>query len=262
MNKISALLAFVALAFTELVFANAVVTTLNGTVSVQTGAAASRPLRLGDQVRQGDTVSTGSGSSVVLKFDDGQVAALTANSRMTVSTYQYNAQARTGNVLLSLVEGGMRAVTGLIGRSRPENVSYRAATATIGIRGTDVTIATAGGNVVVTVTEGAISFTFGGKTISIPAGQGVNARTDGTFQTGAAAQIVQQAPPAIVQAIGGVEALNNAIQQAAAGQPRSGQQGQTEGQQGQQSQPQSGTGSTPGTGTGSGGAGGGTASGR
>lgn len=258
MKKMSALLAFLALALTELVFANAVVTTLTGNVSVSTGAAAARPLRLGDQVRQGDTVSTGAGSSVVLKFDDGQVAALTANSRMTVSTYQYNASARTGNVLLSLVEGGMRAVTGLIGRNSPTNVSYRAATATIGIRGTDVTIATAGGNVVVTVTEGAISFSFAGKTISIPAGQGVNARTDGTFQTGAAAQIVSQAPPAIIQAIGGVEALNSAIQQAAAGQPRSGQPGQTEGQPG----PQSGTGSTPGTGTGSGGAGGGTASGR
>src|SRR5688572_30184983 len=128
MKKISALLAFMALAFTELVFANAVATTVTGNVSVQTGTASARPLRLGDEVRQGDTVSTGAGSAVVLKFDDGQIAALTANSRMAISRYQYNTQARTGNVLLSLIDGGMRTITGLIGRNSPQNVSYRAAT--------------------------------------------------------------------------------------------------------------------------------------
>jgi hypothetical protein len=261
MKKITALLAFVALAFTELVFANAVATTVTGNVTVQTGSAAARPLRLGDQVRQGDTVSTGANSAVVLKFDDGQVAALTANSRMAVSTYQYNAQSRTGNVLLSLIDGGMRAVTGLIGRNSPQNVSYRAATATIGIRGTDVTIATSGGDVVIKVTEGSISFTFQGKTVTVPAGEGVRARSDGTFSQGAAQAIAQGAPAAIVQAFGNVDALASAIQQANTG-PRSGQQGQP-GQEGQVpgQQGQSGTGNTPGTGTGSGGgAGGGTGS--
>ncbi len=58
---------------------------------------------------QGDTVFTGPASSVVLKFDDGQVAALSANSRMQVTAYAYNPETRTGNVLLSLVVGGMRA---------------------------------------------------------------------------------------------------------------------------------------------------------
>jgi hypothetical protein len=264
MKKISALLAFVALAFTELVFANAVATTVTGNVTVQTGTAAARPLRLGDQVRQGDTVSTGAGSAVVLKFDDGQVAALTANSRMSVSTYRYDAQARSGNVLLSLIDGGMRAVTGLIGRNSPQNVSYRAATATIGIRGTDVTIAVAGNDVVVKVTEGTISFTYMGKTVEVPNGQGVRARPDGTFTQADAKTIAQGAPAAIVTAFGNVDALATAIAQANTG-PRSGQQGQ-QGQPGQEGQVpgqqgQSGTGNTPGTGTGSGGgAGGGTGS--
>jgi hypothetical protein len=160
MKKISVVLDLMALFFTDLVLAAAVVTSTTGSAQVQTGTAAARPLRQGDEVNQGDTVSTGAASSLVLKFDDGQVAALTSNSRMTISAYQYNAQAGTGNVLLSLIDGGMRAITGLIGRRSPNQVAYRAATATIGIRGTDVVIATAGGNVVVSVTEGSISFTF------------------------------------------------------------------------------------------------------
>ena len=254
MRKISVLLALMALFFTDMVLAAAVVTSTTGTANVQTGTAASRTLRQGDEVNQGDTVSTGSGSSLVLKFDDGQVAALTSNSRMTISAYQYNAQAGTGNVLLSLIDGGMRAITGLIGRRSPNQVAYRAATATIGIRGTDVTIATAGGNVVVTVTEGAISFTFAGQTITVPAGQGVNATTDGKFQQGAAQQIIQQIPPALAAAIGGLAGLNAAIQQASPGTPRQGGDGP--------SGPSTSTSSTPGPNTGAGSAGGGSASAR
>jgi hypothetical protein len=252
MKKISVVLALMALFFTDLVLAAAVVTSTTGSAQVQTGTAAARPLRQGDEVNQGDTVSTGAASSLVLKFDDGQVAALTSNSRMTISAYQYNAQSGTGNVLLSLIDGGMRAITGLIGRRSPNQVAYRAATATIGIRGTDVVIATAAGNVVVTVTEGAISFTFAGQTITVPAGQGVNAQTDGKFQQGAAAQILSQLSPALAQAIGGLAGLNAAIQQASPGVPR----------QGGDVPSSTSTSSTPGPNTGSSSSGGGSASSR
>jgi len=145
MKKISVLLALLALFCANLAFAaGAIVTSLNGSAQVQTGSQTPRTLREGDTVNQGDTVFTGGASSLVLKFDDGQVAALTSNSRMTVTGYQYNATASSGSVLLSLITGGMRTITGLIGHRNPSNVTYRAATATIGIRGTDVTFATQG----------------------------------------------------------------------------------------------------------------------
>src|SRR5690242_8737061 len=101
--------ACVALAFADSASAaTAVVTSLTGDVRVQEGTATPRILRLGDQVVQGQTIVTGPSSSVVLKFDDGQVAALTSSSRMQVSAYTYDAPRRTGNILLSLVTGGMR----------------------------------------------------------------------------------------------------------------------------------------------------------
>jgi len=252
MKKIAVLLALFALAFTELVFASAVVTSVTGSAQVQVGTSPARPLREGDRVNQGDTVSTGSASSVVLRFDDGQVTALTANSRMTVTTYQYNAQSGTGSVLLSLIDGGMRALTGLIGKNSPDKVSYRAATATIGIRGTDVTIVTSQGNVVVSVTDGAVSFTFNNQTVVLAAGQAIHLRPDGTFSRGAINQIQSQLSQtplgnSILTALGGLVGLTNAINQAAPGAPPRGDQ-----------QPGTGptTGPTPGT-PGSGGTGGG-----
>ena len=234
MKKISVLLALVALLFCDLVLAasTAVATSVTGNVQVQTGSAPARTLRTGDELAQGDTVSTGAGSSVVLKFDDGQVAALTANSRMTITSYQYEPSTGSGNVLLSLVSGGMRAITGLIGRRSPNQVAYRAATATIGIRGTDVTIATADGNVVVSVNEGSISFTMNNQTVVIPAGQAIRARPDGTFSRGAINQIARDlqgtpAGQAILNALGGIDALAAAVNAANAGTPRGGPPGQT-----------------------------------
>ena len=238
---------------TSLAFANATAFSVSGSVSAQAGVGASRVVRQGDTLRAGDTVSTGRASSAVLRFEDGQIAALSANSRLVIQTFDYNAQAKSGNIVLSLLNGGMRAITGLIGRNQPSRVTYRAGNYTIGIRGTDVEIATDGGNVVVTVTDGVISFTFGTQTITVPAGEGVNARTDGTFQQAAIATIIQQlqataAGQALLNSLGGIPAITGAVGQAAAGRG------------GLFTPDGSGTGSTPGPNAPGGSGGGGTAS--
>jgi len=214
MKKISALLALWVLLFAGLALANtATVTSVTGTVQAQTGTAPARALRTGDLVRQGDTVTTGPASAAVLRFEDGQVSALTANSRMTITAYQYNPQTQTGNVLLSLISGGMRAITGLIGRRSPDNVAYRAASATIGIRGTDITIVTDSGNVVVTVADGVISFRVGtAAPVVVTAGNAVSLTPQG-IRSGPAAAIINALPAAL-----NVEVVNiqQAIQQLAA----------------------------------------------
>jgi hypothetical protein len=258
-KKLSVFVALMALFFTDLALAaSAAVTAVTGTAQVQTGTSAPRTLRQGDEVSQGDTVVTGANSSVVLKFDDGQVAALTANSRMVISAYSYNPANESGNVLLSLVSGGMRAITGLIGRRSPNQVAYRAATATIGIRGTDTTMATDGTNVVVTVSEGSVTYSFGGVTLTISAGEAVFSRPGQAPIRGTIAQVLPQTPQAIQNAVNNATsgALNGQIGASGPGQPRQGGD-QQQGQQGQ-----SGTQTPGGTGTpAGGGAGGGQASG-
>lgn len=258
MKKLSAIFVGIVLAtLCQLALAApAVVSGLTGTAHAIPGAGAPRTLRIGDDVNQGETVATGENSSIVLRFEDGQVVALTARSRMAVNAYTYNrTEPASSNVLLSLLDGGMRAITGLIGRRDPTKVSYRAGNATIGIRGTDVTLVTAAGNVVVTVNDGSISFAFSGQTITVTAGQGVNAKTDGTFQAAAAAQIqqqLQQTPQGqqMLNSINGLQGLAAAISAAAAPAGTTG--------------PQAGaaTSSTPGPTGPTSGSGGGTASGR
>jgi hypothetical protein len=218
MKKISVFLALLALFFADAALARAVITTLTGTAQAQRGTAAPRPLRLGDEVVQGETVSTGANSSIVMKFDDGEVAALTSNSRMTITAYQYNEQAGTGSVLLSLITGGMRAVTGLIGRNSPERVTYRAASTTIGIRGTDVTIVTDAGQVVVTVVDGQISFKIGdGAAIPVSAGQGINSTQGRVDAADAIIAQVRLQNPGLADAISNLGVMTSAITNAAAG---------------------------------------------
>ena len=129
------------LATASAVFAQAAsVVELTGTATaaiITTGAPppAGRALRKGDTVNQGETIKTGADSSMVLRFQDGQVVAMTSNSSMAINNYVYNAaEPAKSNVLLSLLNGGMRALTGLIGKARPQAVAYRAGNATIGIR--------------------------------------------------------------------------------------------------------------------------------
>jgi hypothetical protein len=173
MRKLSVFLAVLALCLANLAMAaGAIATHLMGTASVQSGSAAPRALHVGDPVKQGETVRTGKDTYLLMKFDDGELVVMTQNSTMTVSAYDYDARSGNGNVLLSLVEGGMRAITGLIGRRTPTNVAYRAAGATIGIRGTDVQIHTTMGDVAVLVHDGVITFTIGNQTATISAGQG------------------------------------------------------------------------------------------
>jgi hypothetical protein len=115
-------------------------------------------------------------------------------------------------VLLSLVNGGMRAVTGLIGKARPQAVEYRAAGATIGIRGTDVSFAVNGGNLIVNVESGLISFvsaTPGAAPISINAGAGVFAASSGQVTTGNAAAVAQALAAAVAATPAQAAALGN-----------------------------------------------------
>jgi hypothetical protein len=252
--------------FAEFAFgAGAVATSVTGLVQVQTGSAPLRVVRQGDEVQQGDTVMTGAASAAVLKFDDGQVAALTANSRMTITAYQYNPETGGGNILLSLIGGGMRAITGLIGKRSPSQVAYRAATATIGIRGTDaVLVVTPQGEVFVTVTDGAITFQLPGQApVTVQRGEAIRSKPDGTFSRGAAAAIQRElsgtpAGQAVLAVLNSVDAIQSAVTQANAGTPRQTPAGDQTQQPGT-----TGTTTTPGqTGTPQGGgAGGGSASG-
>ena len=92
------------------------------------------PLASGAAIHNGDVIRTGEASNAQLRFLDGTVVALRARSRFHVADYRY-AGTSDGNAaaVFSLLQGGLRAITGLIARDR-----HRMSTplATVGIRGT------------------------------------------------------------------------------------------------------------------------------
>ncbi|MGH8456731.1 MAG: FecR family protein [Stenotrophobium sp.] len=158
-------------AFTGIVFAantagEVILITGHGTASSADGAV--RGLAKGGAIYSGDIVSSGPNSYVNLKFVDGGFILLRPNSRFQVEDFHYSApepaaqkpkrpaspanaksappplvetQQASASVasraFFSLLKGGFRAVSGLIGHV--DRAEYRMSTpvATIGIRGTD-----------------------------------------------------------------------------------------------------------------------------
>ncbi|MBL8511081.1 MAG: FecR domain-containing protein [Betaproteobacteria bacterium] len=201
---LSIFLGLALLTLAELVFAQAAtVYELIGSAKAIPNAGAPRDLRKGDTVNQGDTIVTDKETSLVLGFQDGHTVIMPGESRLAITAYQYNRDDPSkSNVLLSLLDGGMRAISGLIGKARPQQVSYRAGNATIGIRGTIVN--TAIRNKVTTATveiekgpDGksvatSIVVSFGdNRTVTVPAGAGFFVDSAGQVQVRPADEVIK-----------------------------------------------------------------------
>ena len=116
----------------------AVVTHLSGTLSVLKADGTARILSQLSEVESGDTVTTEKDSFARLKFTDGGELTLRPNSVFKLDNYAYQeAEPQKDSFLTSLLKGGLRTITGLIGK-RGNREAYRmnTVTATIGIRGT------------------------------------------------------------------------------------------------------------------------------
>lgn len=110
---------------------------LSGTLTATREGAAPRLLTERSTVEEGDVLSSAPDSYARLRFVDGSEIALRPNTTLQVKQVRYNeADAASDNFAVGLVKGGMRAVTGLIGKRSKQKVSYGTAVATIGIRGT------------------------------------------------------------------------------------------------------------------------------
>ena len=113
---------------------------MSGTATAGTGTA-QRALKIGDVVESGSVISTGEKSSAVIKFEDGQVMALAERTSFRIVDYRYNKQrVSQSSAVFSLLQGGLRFISGVIGSTNRNNFRMTAGTATIGIRGTDGTV--------------------------------------------------------------------------------------------------------------------------
>ena len=117
----------------------ATATSIEGTVFVTRSDGRQTLLARGSALSVGDAINTTRNSTVRLRFSDGGETVIRPESALAVQAYSYNREQPQGdNLVLSLLRGGLRAITGSIGK-RGNLDAYRlnVNTATIGIRGTD-----------------------------------------------------------------------------------------------------------------------------
>ncbi len=113
------------------------VTHLSGTLIAKRADGSTKLFSVKSEVQEGDTLSTEQETYARVKFSDGAEVVLRPGSQLKVAAYSFNqARPEADNVLMNILKGGMRAVTGLVGKRSRDAVSFGTVTATIGIRGT------------------------------------------------------------------------------------------------------------------------------
>ena len=129
-----------------------------------------RPLAKGSEINVGDTIDIAEGRAQV-RFTDGAYASLQPQTQFRVDEYRYEGKADGSEKgFFSLLKGGLRTITGVIGRVNRETYQVYTSTATIGIRGTEY-LAKLGSPLTVSVGGGAISLTNKAGILVISEGQ-------------------------------------------------------------------------------------------
>ncbi len=109
-----------------------------GDVKLINRAGQTTSLKKGAEINEGDRIVTAEGASAQIKMVDGGFIAVRPNTNMAFDTYRYNGKEDgSENAVVSLLQGGFRTITGVIGRTNKQNYMVKTDTSTIGIRGTD-----------------------------------------------------------------------------------------------------------------------------
>ena len=113
------------------------ITHVSGAVMAQKPDGQSRILSVKSPVNEGDVLATADNSYARVKFTDGTEAVLRPASQVKIDRFNFEEQKpQADGMVLSLLKGGFRSVTGLLGRRNPANMRVATPSATIGIRGT------------------------------------------------------------------------------------------------------------------------------
>lgn len=116
----------------------ATVTHVSGPLAARKADGTTKAISIGSKVDEGDTVVTEKRTYARLKFNDGGEVTLKPNSQFMVEKYSFDKEKpKDDSALFSLIKGGLRTVTGQIGkRGNQDSYLMNTPTATLGIRGT------------------------------------------------------------------------------------------------------------------------------
>ncbi len=122
-----------------------VVEQLRGAGFAQTSGQLPRIMGKGLALIEGDRLTTADNALAIVKLNDGTKMTLRPGTELVLSRFSFiennsASAAGAGNdnaMVLQLLRGGLRTLTGLISKSSPNAARIQTSTATIGIRGTD-----------------------------------------------------------------------------------------------------------------------------
>jgi hypothetical protein len=99
-----------------------------------------KALALKSEVEQGDTLVSEKNTYAQIKFVDNSEITLMPGTTFKVEAFAFDAGKPDGDSAnFNLVKGGLRSITGLLGKRNKEKFQLKTPTATIGIRGTTFT---------------------------------------------------------------------------------------------------------------------------
>ncbi|MGK5038217.1 FecR family protein [Janthinobacterium sp. LB3P118] len=94
-------------------------------------------LAIKSEVEQGDTLLTEKETYALIKLIDNSEITLKPSTSFVIEQFSYTAEQPDGDhAIFSLLKGGLRSVTGLLGKRNKERFEMKTPAATIGIRGT------------------------------------------------------------------------------------------------------------------------------
>ncbi len=145
------------------------VLTAVGKVTARDSDGKERALKRRSPVFEGDVVTTGTAGRTQIRFKDSALVELVPATEFRVDAYRYDGKADgSENAAMTLLKGGLRTVSGVIGHEHKASYKMNTPVATIGIRGTfyDLAVTSQGlfggvNNGQIVVTNGSGTHPFG-----------------------------------------------------------------------------------------------------
>ena len=110
---------------------------LSGQLLVKKASGSTKILSLRSEVENGDTLVTEKNTYAMVKMIDNSTMTLSPASSVTIENFSFDdGKPENDDAKFKLVKGGLRSVTGLLGKRSKEKYELRTPAATIGIRGT------------------------------------------------------------------------------------------------------------------------------
>lgn len=167
---------------------------VSGKVTAASGKV--RTLAKGADILSRDTITTSSNGRIQMRFTDGGLVSLMPGTVFAVEEYQHGASDKEDTLVFNLVQGGLRSVTGAVGKKNQAAYKLKTPVGTLGIRGTEfVAVMNGTDALLVHVSEGGVAISNDHGSIEVPAGN--SARMD----INSAPVLTDEQPAFVAQAV-------------------------------------------------------------